>query len=152
MTAPPVPLHPRRPEVGWWLEPRPEDRTRIVVPASALEQFHALPLPDVGSVAEPVYLDGATVEVLDLVSRKRWLLRRGQCGMGSCACDSQGWPADRRDPVPVPEVFDWWLFRLTPDECDALDSAAGQPVSEMGWPDALRVGMETWPDGPPSWQ
>jgi hypothetical protein len=126
-----------------WEEAEPV-RHRLVIPASAAEQVDALPVPDVEELDpwEVVYLGGESVEVLDLGTRKRWRIRRAQCGMGLCCCDLQAWPADYAGPVPDPDPFDGWPWWLTSEGWDALDVECGRPVGELGWAELLAAVAE----------
>ena len=114
-------------------------RRRLVVPATAVEQIEALPLPDVEELGEweTVPLGGEEVEVLDLVTRKRWHVRRAQCGLGLCACDLQAWPVDYAGPIPESEVADGGPFWLDEDGWDALEAEVGKPVGDYAYPDLL---------------
>lgn len=84
-----------------------DTRVRIVVPAAAVGQIDALKRGELATADTPVtYLSGASCEVLDIAGRRRIRVRWAQCGLGTCACDLQWWPADRPGPVPDPEWFD----------------------------------------------
>lgn len=144
MREPPAPvvMHPRV-VTATWHEGSPE-RVRLVVPAAAAAQIEELPVPDVEELGDwdLVYLDGQSVEVLNLADRKRWRVRLGQCGFGSCCCDAVAWPSDYAGPLPDPEPFDGWPFNLSGDMWDALAEECGRDVSELGWDDLLRAVAE----------
>jgi len=123
----------------WWQ--LDAERVQIEVPEAAADQIDALPLPECPEVLgqwEVVLLDGSSVEVADAAGR-RWRIRRGQCSLGSCCCDLVAWPADRREPVPAPEVFDAWYFHQDSAGWDALEAATGLPVGDMAPPELLAV-------------
>lgn len=104
-----------------------------MIPEAAVAQIEALPVPDVEELGEwqTVQLDGSTAQVLDLSTRRRWNVRRAQCGLGPCACDLQAWPADFAGEVPPAEVADGWMFWLDGPGWDALAVECGRDVSEL---------------------
>ena len=93
------------------------------------------------------WLDGTTVQVLDLGTRKKWLLRRGQCGMGACCCDFQAWPADYAGQIPDPEPWYGWPFWLDEAGWEALATEVGRDVAELGWDELLAAVEEAWSAG-----
>ena len=111
----PVPMFVRSPLSSWEDDLASVVRTRIVVASVDVDCFEALPVPVVDDLGEgdAVYLDGQTVEVVNLADRSRWLLRLAQCGQGPCCCDVQGWPVDYDGPIPPAEVYDAASFYAT---------------------------------------
>lgn len=116
-------------------------RHRIVIPAGALDQLDKLTVPEIEDLEpwEIRYLPAESVEVLNLADRRKWRIRLGQCGMGSCACDAVAWPADYVGPLPDPEPFDGWPFTLTGEQWDALAVECGRDVSVLGWDELLEA-------------
>jgi hypothetical protein len=108
----------------WWPVGAPRDR--LVVPAAAAAQVDALPAGDLADEGHPVtFLPADSVEVLDLVGRRRVRIRRAQCGLGPCACDLQYWPADRDGPVPDPEWCDDLALYGDPAEAEGSGCPCG---------------------------
>lgn len=108
------------------------DDVELRLSPAAAAQLEGLPLPDRWPGAEEpiVHHTGETREVLDQGTRRRWVVRRGSCGLSGCGCLAlQAWPADHAGPTPGPEP---WAEQAAPLDLEELARARAELEAGAG--------------------